>query len=158
MLAKDLEGKSSGQSQQLLYLGSFPPFLPKKRIEISASTKKQELRGKHPVLRPIYILLKFVLIKPLMTTHCGGVERGVYVFFFFLILGEMCLSNSLHGREENYMMFVHFSFRVSLKEKLPLGLKVKEIKKEDPPHQITACHCIVEALKDVRFPHMVCHL
>lgn len=59
------------------------------------------------------------------------------------VLGETCLSNSSHGHEENYVRFAHFSFKVSLKQNLPLGLKVKK-KKALPSKSFLVTHCTVE--------------
>lgn len=71
-----------------------------------------------------------------MTTLCGEAERGVDDF-----VEETCLSNSSRGHEENYVRFAHFSFEVFLKQNLPLGLKVKKIKKRSSPpnHCLSLC-------------------
>lgn len=60
-------------------------------------------------------------------------QKGVLMILLKALLGETCLSNSSRGHEENYVRFAHFSFEVSLKQNLPLGLKVKKIKKKVLP-------------------------
>lgn len=60
------------------------------------------------MLRPRYTWLKYILMKPLMTTGCGEVGKGVLGILLKAILGEMCLSSSSHGHEENYGRLAHF--------------------------------------------------